>query len=760
MPITTKEEQVRALAAVDFEKNPASDDLITYYLSLRLPNDYMDGDSVAHPVLLKAAEDVCRYLVTRESNARQIGRWSERAKYLQALYVALQEAEATLVVNSDNLAIIVNEVIDQLGDDILDPATIAREIQAYLTANPITGEENVQSDWDESDTTDDAYILNKPSIPDISGLATEADLTIEEEALTDHIANHPQNAGTGEANVQVDWNEADATDDAFILNKPDLSLLATEADLTTQEDLNADRYTEFGNLETEFDAHIANHPSNGGGGGSDGGGNAKGDQLVRYTVGTAADGIQTVGQPVTNSDNVTIVLSDEATALGISVTQNRDINTVQNINDPAMIGYYIELEQGGSVIGTAILPLNAIPVGARTADESFINMFSVGTVFYGIHYENRTGNRYHISPYVSAGTALDTETTWIISKAVVSAGDTNVQSDWNEADTTDDAYILNKPDLSLLATEADLTTQEDLNADRYTEFGNLETEFDDHVANHPGGEGGGDTVVDVTDGRLPADPVQMRIAWSLPNATIDAATFGADSAVGTTDETVSPTYPQAFRDMDIDSAILVFWAATDAEPSELPLDTGEVGAVSTALTIETVDGLYWSTVDPVSRFFQDIPFSLVFPGEALATQTWTTEQIAAIPAPDSTVSYRVVGEHTTAIVADTVFAITMTEDLPTSGDMFIEFYYGTGTAERVSYTQLSLDVLNSRTALAVTPTTAAQSVAGVIERNAATGVGDSSFEAYKIWRSTDAAVVYMVTTRNGPVGAQLSVRTY
>ena len=146
---------------------------------------------------------------------------------------------------------------------------------------------------------------------------------------------------------------------------------------------------------------------------------------------------------------------------------------------------------------------------------------------------------------------------------------------------------------------------------------------------HPLPAGGSGGVLSAIDGRLPAAPVEMRIAWSLPTITIDAATFGADSATGTTDETVSPDYPQAFRDAGVNSALLLFWAATDLEPALLPLDTGDVGAQGTSLQIAGVDGMYWSTVDPVSRFFAGIPFSILFPGEVIATQPWVTEQIAA-----------------------------------------------------------------------------------------------------------------------------------
>ena len=88
---------------------------------------------------------------------------------------------------------------------------------------------------------------------------------------------------------------------------------------------------------------------------------------------------------------------------------------------------------------------------------------------------------------------------------------------------------------------------------------------------------GGNVLANVVNGKLPAPPVAMRIAWELPNVAIDSDTFGVASSVGTTNETLSPPYPQAFRDMGVNSAILIFWAATDLDPAALPLDTGDVG---------------------------------------------------------------------------------------------------------------------------------------------------------------------------------------
>ena len=97
----------------------------------------------------------------------------------------------------------------------------------------IVADANVQSDWNESDTTDDAYIKNKPSIP-----TATSDLTNDSNFVSDSDYVHTDNnytsteksklsgiASGAEVNVQSNWNEADSTADAYIANKPDIDSL-------------------------------------------------------------------------------------------------------------------------------------------------------------------------------------------------------------------------------------------------------------------------------------------------------------------------------------------------------------------------------------------------------------------------------------------------------------------------------------------------------------------------------------------------------
>jgi len=87
-------------------------------------------------------------------------------------------------------------------------------------------EVNVQADWDETDTTSDAYIQNKPSnvVSDASYVHTDNNYSTAEK-------NKLQGIESGaEVNVQSNWNESDNTSDAFIQNKP--SIPTALSDLT------------------------------------------------------------------------------------------------------------------------------------------------------------------------------------------------------------------------------------------------------------------------------------------------------------------------------------------------------------------------------------------------------------------------------------------------------------------------------------------------------------------------------------------------
>jgi len=81
-----------------------------------------------------------------------------------------------------------------------------------------------QSDWTETDTTDVSYIKHKPSTkPVIAG----ENVTITEGTNSFIIS------ANANSQVQADWSETDTEDPGYIQHKPDLSVYATDSELTS-----------------------------------------------------------------------------------------------------------------------------------------------------------------------------------------------------------------------------------------------------------------------------------------------------------------------------------------------------------------------------------------------------------------------------------------------------------------------------------------------------------------------------------------------
>ena len=105
---------------------------------------------------------------------------------------------------------------------------------SYIRNKPTTaagGEDNVQVDWDETDVNSDAYILNKPTVEDGAEVNVQADWD-EDDAVSDaYIQNKPTSlGGGGEDNVQSNWDEADNSEDSYIQNKPIIPAAITAQD--------------------------------------------------------------------------------------------------------------------------------------------------------------------------------------------------------------------------------------------------------------------------------------------------------------------------------------------------------------------------------------------------------------------------------------------------------------------------------------------------------------------------------------------------
>ena len=105
-----------------------------------------------------------------------------------------------------------------------------------------SAEVNVQSDWNTTNTTNDSFIRNKPTIPSLptdSEIGDKAfsnpptDLTNAEKTAARNAigAGTGSGTGTGEENVQSNWDETDTASDAYIQNKPTIPSLPTDSEI-------------------------------------------------------------------------------------------------------------------------------------------------------------------------------------------------------------------------------------------------------------------------------------------------------------------------------------------------------------------------------------------------------------------------------------------------------------------------------------------------------------------------------------------------
>ena len=111
-------------------------------------------------------------------------------------------------------------------ENLVQDASYVHTDNNYTTVekNKLSGiaagaEVNVQSDWNQTSPSSDDYIKNKPEnlVQDANYVHTDNNYTSTEKTKLSGIAPG------AEVNVQSDWNETDDTKDAYIKNKPDLT---------------------------------------------------------------------------------------------------------------------------------------------------------------------------------------------------------------------------------------------------------------------------------------------------------------------------------------------------------------------------------------------------------------------------------------------------------------------------------------------------------------------------------------------------------
>lgn len=288
--------------------------------------------------------------------------------------------------------------------------------KAKLNTVAYNAEQNVQADWNETDPSSDAYIRNKPS---------------------------------QSVQVQSDWDETNTTLPSFIRNKPTIpsgnQLLppATSADedKVLAVDENGDpewRDAGSGLMTVAHDTTLT------------------GDGTVANPLAVNTNNIQEKLTPGTG-----ITIQNNVISASAALTPGNGIQ-IQNSTISARVdGTSIDFDQAGNLSVKSPLVLNG--QGTQTV---------VGG--NGMSVENTTTHASTTINYggvtLSDGTNSDTFGLDDLQKlnGIEAGAEVNVQSDWNQSNSSADDFIKNKPDLSVFATKDELDDGLDTKQDTLT----------------------------------------------------------------------------------------------------------------------------------------------------------------------------------------------------------------------------------------------------------------------------------------------------
>ena len=291
-----------------------------------------------------------------------------------------------------------------------------------LSGIEANAEVNVQANWNETDTSSDAYIQNKPQnlVQDASYVHTDNNFTNADATKLSGIE-----AGA-EVNVQSDWSEADSSSDAYIQNKPDLSIYAQSANLATVA--TTGDYDDLVNKPTIPAAQVN----------SDWNSNSGVSQILNKpslaAVATTGDYGDLLNKPSIPAAQVQSNWS-ESDSSSVSYIQNKPNNLVQDAS-------YVHTDE--NFTSAEKTKLAGIAAGAEVNVQANWTESDSSSDSY---IQNKPQNLVQDASYVHTDenftSAEKTKLAGIAANAEV-----NVQSDWNESDSSSDAYIQNKPTIS------------------------------------------------------------------------------------------------------------------------------------------------------------------------------------------------------------------------------------------------------------------------------------------------------------------------
>ncbi len=282
-------------------------------------------------------------------------------------------------------------------------------------------EVNVQADWAVNDPASDAYIRNKPSLlqvqsnwatndpadpsyilnkPDLSVYATQTDLGGKQDTLTAGnnitITNNVISA-TAAPQEQADWTQSDSSAVDYIKHKPDLSQYATQQDLSGKQDT------------------------------------------------------LTAGQNITITNNVISATAApqqqadwaQADSSAVDYIKNKPQNLVQDANYVHTDNNFTTAEKN---------KLSGIEAGAEANVQANWNEVDSSSDSY---IQNKPQNLVQDANYVHTDNNFTTSEKTKLA-GIEAGAQVNVQSDWNQSNSSADDYIKNKPSIPVIPSLKEL----------------------------------------------------------------------------------------------------------------------------------------------------------------------------------------------------------------------------------------------------------------------------------------------------------------
>ena len=369
-------------------------------------------------------------------------------------------------------------------------------------------EVNVQSDWNETNTSSDAFIKNKPTIP-----TKTSDLTNDSDFVSDANYVHTDNnftttlknkldgiASGAEVNVQSDWNETNTSSDAYIKNKPTIptdtwkayygtctTAAGTRAkEVTVSSDQNFSlRVGTIVGVKFSYSNSYANATAspitlnvNSTGAKNiwynnthSGAGNT-GTNTTIYGYANRVnyymyDGTYWVWMNLGAENNTWT--ANSATAAGYVASGANHANKVWKTNASGAPAWRDDDDTTYTAGTNVQISNNVISATNTMRDPATANPIMDGTAAVGTSAKYAREDHVHPSDTTKvdkvSGKGLSTNdfTTTLLNKlnGIAAGAEVNVQSDWNETDTSSDAYIQNKP--TGLLTTANLENDFDQN---------------------------------------------------------------------------------------------------------------------------------------------------------------------------------------------------------------------------------------------------------------------------------------------------------